>query len=137
MSELISILKDEHQKIKDLLSNVYEYVGSESKKIDFVNQLDNLVTEHLRKEENELYPFLKEEAKEDNSLKNKMDAFLNNREEIKSFTLYYIDKYSKGNFDDKFSGDTAKLLSSLRQCMIKEEVSIYSEYLNRKLQGIV
>ena len=62
---------------------------------------------------------------------NKLDVFAKDWEEISNFTNYYIDKYIDGNFDDKFTADTAKLLSSLRQRIIKEEISLYSEYNKR------
>lgn len=131
MSDLIKELKEEHNTLKTLLSEVYNYISSKEKKIEFVKKLKAIVVAHIEKEDKELYPFLKKAAEKDANLKIKLELFAKDWEGISEFANYYIEKYSEGNFDQKFAGDTAKLLSTLRQRMMKEEISLYSEYNNR------
>ena len=132
MADLISELKKDHEHIKQLLSNVYDYIANNEKKIEFVNQLKDILKIHIENEDKKLYRFLFKEAKKDDLLKSKLDIFVKDWEEISAFTTYYTEKYGAGNFDEKFTTDTAKLMSSIKQRIIKEEVSLYPEYLKRQ-----
>lgn len=131
MSKLITELKDEHKALKGLLSEVYSYISTFEKKIEFVKKLKDIVVAHIEKEDAELYPFLNKEAEKDQNLKIKLDLFAKDWGGISEFANYYIGKYSEGDFDGSFADDTAKLLSALRQRMMKEEISLYSEYDRR------
>ncbi len=132
MADLISELKKDHEHIKQLLSNVYDYIANNEKKIEFVNQLKDILKIHIENEDKKLYRFLYKKAKKDDLLKSKLDIFVKDWEEISAFTTYYTEKYGAGNFDEKFTTDTAKLMSSIKQRIIKEEVSLYPEYLKRQ-----
>ena len=131
MTSLISELKEEHKILKSLLSDVYSYISSAEKKMEFVAKLKDIVVAHITKEDTELYPFLNKEAEKDNNLKIKLELFAKDWSGISDFATYYIEKYSNGEFDGSFPDDTAKLLSTLRQRMMKEEISLYSEYDRR------
>ena len=131
MSKLIEELKEEHSALKGLLYEVYNYISSTEKKVEFVTKLKEIVVAHITKEDAELYPFLKKEAENDQNLKIKLDLFAKDWAGISDFANYYIEKYSQGKFDGSFADDTAKLLSTLRQRMMKEEISLYSEYDRR------
>ena len=132
MADLISELKKDHDQIKQLLSNVYDYIANNEKKIEFVNQLKDILKIHIENEDKKIYRFLFKEAKKDDLLKSKLDIFVKDWKEISAFTTYYIEKYGAGNFDEKFTTDTAKLMSSIRQRIIKEEVSLFPEYLKKQ-----
>lgn len=132
MADLISELIKDHEQIKQLLSNVFDYIANNEKKMEFVNLLKDVLIKHIVNEDKNLYPFLFKEAENDDLLKSKLDIYTKDWEEISVFTTYYIDKYGAGNFDEKFTTDTAKLLSSIKQRIIKEEVSLYPEYLKRQ-----
>lgn len=131
MSNIIQELVEEHNALKELLSSVYNYISSKEKKIEFVKKLADIVVAHIEKEDKELYSFLRKEAEKDTNLKTKLELFAKDWEGISEFTNYYIGKYSEGQFTSEFAADTAKLLSTLRQRMMKEEISLYSEYNNR------
>ena len=131
MSDLITGLIQDHNNLKKLLSEVYSYIVSEEKKIEFVQKLKAIVVAHIEKEDKELYPFLNKEAETDENLKMKLDSFAKDWEAISEFATNYFGKYSEGKFNPQFTTDTAKLLSTLRQRMIKEEVSLFTEYTKR------
>ena len=131
MSDLITGLIQDHNSLKELLSEVYSYIVSEEKKIEFVQKLKTIVVAHIEKEDKELYPFLNKEAETDENLKIKLDSFAKDWEAISEFATNYFAKYCEEKFDSQFTTDTAKLLSTLRQRMIKEEVSLFSEYTRR------
>ena len=131
MSDLITGLVQDHNTLKALLSEVYSYIVSEKKKIEFVKKLKVIVVAHIEKEDKELYPFLNKKAETDENLKLKLTTFAKDWEVISEFATNYFGKYCEGNFDNQFTTDTAKLLSTLRQRMIKEEVSLFSEYSKR------
>jgi len=131
MEDLIKQLKTDHDALRELSDQIFEYIVSDEKKMDFVNKFKGMILAHIEKEDKYLYPFLHKKAKNSSSLKSKLDFFAKDWEETSKFALYYIDKYSSGKFDDDFTKDTAKLLSTLRQRMMKEEISLYSEYEKR------
>jgi len=131
MEDLIKQLKTDHDALRELSDQIFEYIVSDEKRMDFVNKFKEMILAHIEKEDKYLYPFLHEKAKNNSFLKSKLDFFAKDWEETSKFALYYIDKYSSGKFDDDFTKDTAKLLSTLRQRMMKEEISLYSEYEKR------
>ncbi len=131
MEHLIEKLKNDHKELNQLFANVYEYLVSDEKKLEFVNKFKTAVLEHINREDTYLYPFLNEEAENSSALKTKLDFFAKDWQVTSDFAIYYIEKYSEGKFDDDFAGDTAKLLSTLKQRMMKEEISLYSEYEKR------
>ena len=132
MEDLIKHLKTDHDALRELSDQIFEYIVSDEKRLDFVNKFKEMILAHIEKEDKYLYPFLYKEAENNSFLKSKLDFFAKDWEETSKFALYYIDKYSSGKFDDDFTKDTAKLLSVLRQRMMKEEISLYSEYEKRK-----
>ena len=131
MKDLIKDLKSDHNALKDLMDKVFDYIVSDETRLDFVNKFKDMILSHIEKEDLYLYPFLYKEAENNSFLKSKLDFFAKDWEDTSKFALYYIDKYSQGKFDDNFSKDTAKLFSVLRQRMMKEEISLYSEYDKR------
>ncbi|MCF6184329.1 MAG: hemerythrin domain-containing protein [Bacteroidales bacterium] len=132
MENLIEKLKDDHKELNQLFANVYEYLVSDEKKSEFVNKFKTAVLRHIESEDTYLYPFLNKEAETNSALKTKLDFFAKDWQVTSDFAIYYIEKYSEGRFDDSFAGDTAKLLSNLRQRMMTEEISLYSEYERRE-----
>ncbi|NPA68643.1 MAG: hemerythrin domain-containing protein [Chlorobi bacterium] len=131
MDNLIEKLKADHEELRKLCAKVYDYLATDEQKLFFVNKFKELVVKHIETEDKYLYPVLNKEAETNPVLKNKLDFFAKDWETTSEFANYYIEKYSQGNFDEKFAGDTAKLLSTLRQRMLKEEISLYSEYEKR------
>ncbi len=132
MDDLIKHLKSDHDSLRKLADNIFDFIVSDEKKIDFVIKFKEMILSHIEKEDKFLYPFLYKESEQNSFLKSKLDFFAKDWEETSKFALYYIEKYSAGKFDDDFTKDTAKLLSTLRQRMMKEEISLYSEYERRK-----
>lgn len=128
---LIKNLKSDHEAVRQLIDNIFDYLSTDNKKIEFIEKLTNLLVGHIETEDKYLYPFLNKEAESDNNLQLKLDVFAKDWQNTSNFFNSYLDKYSKGNFTEEFAGDTAKLISTLRQRMMKEEISLYSEYERR------
>ncbi len=128
---LIENLISDHNAVKKLLDNVFDYIINNEKRLEFVNKLTNMLAEHIEKEDKYLYPFLYEEAENDMTLKSKLNFFAEHWHETSEFFNNYVKKYSQGKFDKNFPNDTAKLISTLRQRMMKEEISLYPEYNKR------
>lgn len=133
MNDLIKHLNEDHNAIRQLSDKVFDYIVSNEKKMEFVKKLKDLILSHIEKEDKYLYPFLQKEAENNHALKSKLEFFAKDWEGTSKFALYYIKKYSAGKFDDDFPKDTAKIISTLRQRMMKEEISLYSEYEKRNL----
>ncbi len=128
---LIKNLKADHDAVRELIDNIYNYLSSDDKKKEFIDKLKNLLIGHIESEDKFLYPFLNKEAESDTALRSKLDFFAKDWKNTTEFFNYYLEKYSEGDFSGNFAGDTAKLISTLRQRMMKEEISLYSEFEKR------
>jgi HKD family nuclease len=87
-------------------------------------------------EDDELYPTLRKEAEHYNSIKDTLDLFAIDMENVSKIVREFFEKYSEGfsGMDiKKISEDFENLLAALTKRIGNEEESLYEEYeaLNR------
>ena len=130
MSKLIDELKQEHIEIKNVLSKLYDTNINREQKIKILLKAQTLLSAHLTKEDNELYPFLHEKAKDDYFLKRTLNLFAKDTEKVSKQINNFFIKYSKKNSfnDTEFIKDIAKFMASLKNRITKEEIGIYKSY---------
>jgi len=83
---------------------------------------------HLKKEDRDLYPVLKKAAETNSSMKQTLEIFARDMEEISKFALQFFDKYSHGGSGIEFARDFGKLFATLTGRIRKEEDILYREY---------
>ncbi len=136
MSILIEELKKEHSEILAALNEVKELGILSKEGQDKLMSLEVSLLAHLEMEDDELYPTLRKEAEHYNSIKDTLDLFAIDMENVSKIVREFFEKYSEGfsGMDIKeISEDFENLLAALTKRIGNEEESLYEEYeaLNR------
>jgi len=136
MSILIEELKKEHSEILAALNEVKELGILSKEGQDKLMSLEVSLLAHLEMEDDELYPTLRKEAEHYNRIKDTLDLFAIDMENVSKVVREFFEKYSEGfsGMDIKeVSEDFENLLAALTKRIGNEEESLYEEYeaLNR------
>ena len=133
MSILIEELKKEHSEILAALNEVKELGILSKEGQDKLMSLEVSLLAHLEMEDDELYPTLRKEAEHYNSIKDTLDLFAIDMEDVSKIVREFFEKYSEGfsGIDLKeLSEDFENLLTALTKRIDNEEESLYEEYEN-------
>ncbi len=128
MSVLIEEFKKEHSEIIAALNEVEELgILSKEGQAKLMSIKAGLL-EHLKKEEEQLYPVLKKEAKNNKQLESTLDLFAIDMEDVSRIVLEFFDKYSEGDLDMEFQRKFDSLFVALGARIRNEEKILYAEY---------
>jgi hypothetical protein len=131
MSILIEELKKEHSEILTTLNEVKELGILSKEGQEKLMSLEVSLFAHLEMEDDELYPTLRKEAEHNNSIKDTLDLFAIDMENVSKIVRKFFEKYSEGfsGIDLKeLSEDFENLLAALTKRIGNEEESLYEEY---------
>ena len=131
MSILIEELKKEHSEILAALNEVKELGILSKGGQDKLMSLEVSLLAHLGIEDDQLYPTLKKEAEHNSSIKDTLDLFAMDMENVSKTVLEFFEKYSDGFSDmdiKELSEDFENLLAALTKRIRNEEESLYEEY---------
>ena len=131
MSILIEELKKEHSEILAAFNEVKELGILSKEGQDKLMSLEVSLLAHLEMEDDELYPTLRKEAEHNNSIKDTLDLFAIDMENVSKIVREFFEKYSEGfsGMDLKeLSEDFENLLTALTKRIGNEEESLYEEY---------
>ena len=131
MSILIEELKKEHSEILAALNEVKELGILSKEGQDKLMSLEVSLLAHLEMEDDELYPTLRKEAEHYNSIKDTLDLFAIDMENVSKIVREFFEKYSEGlpgMEPEKLSKDFENLLAALNKRICNEEESLYEEY---------
>ena len=128
MSALIDEFKKDHSKIIDTLKEIKELgVLSEEGQAKLISVKESLL-EHLKKEDELLYPVLKKEAEHNKKLKELLDVFAVDMENVSKVVMEFFDKYSETVTDSTAPSAFEDLLAAFRNRLRNEEDILYKEY---------
>ncbi len=128
MSVLIEEFKKEHSEIIGILNDVKKLgIHSEEGRSKLMSAKEYLL-EHLRKENEQLYPVLRKKAEDNGILKDELDMFAMDPEYVSRVVLEFFDKYSGGTIDKDFQINFESLFAALNARIRNEEESLYQEY---------
>ena len=131
MSILIEELKKEHSEIVATLNEVKELGILSEEGQDKLMSLEVSLLAHLGIEDDQLYPVLKKEAEHYNSIKDTLELFAIDMENVSKTVREFFEKYSEGfsGMDIKeLSEEFDNLLAALTKRIRNEEESLYEEY---------
>jgi hypothetical protein len=131
MSILIEELKKEHSEILATFNEVKELGILSKEGQDKLMSLEVSLLAHLEIEDDELYPTLRKEAEHNNNIKDTLDLFAIDMENVSKIVREFFEKYSEGfsGIDLKeLSEDFENLLTALTKRIGNEEESLYEEY---------
>ena len=131
MSILIEELKKEHSEILAALNEVRELGILSKEGQEKLISLEVGLLAHLEMEDDQLYPALRKEAEHSNSIKDTLELFAIDMENVSKTVREFFEKYSEGFSGvelDKLSEDFENLFSALTKRICNEEESLYEEY---------
>ncbi len=131
MSILIEELKKEHSEILAVLNEVREHGILSKEGQDKLISLEAGLYAHLEMEDDQLYPTLKKEAEHSNSMKDILELFAIDMEDVTKIVREFFNKYSEGFSGvelDTLSEDFENLFSALTKRISNEEETLYEEY---------
>jgi len=138
MSPLIEELRREHSEILAILSEV-EGLGILSKEGQSKTMsVKTILLEHLKKEDVEFYPVLYKVVEHNNNLKNTLDLFAMDMENVSRIALEFFDKYSRGVLGKELQEEFESLIVALRNRIKNEEEILYLEHekINQPISSI-
>jgi len=122
---LISILKKEHVDITGALDRTSKVgIGTKEGQSELF-KAKNLLLNHLKKEDEKLYPILNEAAKNNEHLRRTLKSFAEDMDKISAAALSFFDKYATGGSGIEFAKDFGGLYSKLSMRIRKEETILY------------
>ncbi len=128
MTALIEEFKKEHSEIIDTLKEVRELgILSEEGQAKLRSAKESLL-EHLKKEDERLYPVLRKEAEHNKKLKEILDVFAVDMENVSKVVLEFFDKYSEEVIDSAVPGEFEKLFAAFQNRIRNEEDILYEEH---------
>ena len=128
MTALIEEFKREHAEIINMLSEVKELgILSRQGQAKLMSAKESLL-EHLWNENERLYPVLWKEAAYNNNLKNILDLFAIEMEDVSRIVQEFFDKYSRGVLGKELQEEFESLFVALRNRIRNEEDILYKEY---------
>ncbi len=124
-TNLINELKQEHQRIIRIFNKVNELgIGSKSGQKELLEAKQCLL-DHLKKEDEYLYPLLNEAAKKNVYIKQTLKSFADDLDKISEAALVFFDKYASGGMGKEFAKDFGEIDTKLSKRIRKEETILY------------
>jgi hypothetical protein len=128
MSALIDEFKKDHSEIIDTLKEIKELgVLSEEGQAKLISAKESLL-EHLRKEDELLYPVFRKEAEHNEKLKELLDVFAKDMENVSRVVMDFFDKYSEDVIDSAVTDEFEHLFAAFRNRIRHEEDILYEEH---------
>ena len=87
-----------------------------------------ILLEHLKKEDDKFYPVLYKAAEDNKDLKDVLDVFAMDMENVSSFAQEFVDKYSRGVLGKELHGEFKNIFVALCNRIRNEEDILYEVY---------
>lgn len=128
MSILIEELKKEHAEIVATLKEVKKLGILSKEGQDKLMSVEASLLAHLEIEDDQMYPALQKEAEQNKDLKNTLDLFAMDMDNVSKVVQDFFDKYSEELSGEELQKDFETLYTALRKRISNEEESLYEEY---------
>lgn len=132
---LIEELQDEHRAILARLESLRVVDVLSHRAAPVLHDAREHLLAHLRKEDESLYPPLREAARSDDDLADRLDAFVGGLETVTQMATEFFQKYDRDDAQPdspggcaEFIGDFGRFLHVLRQRIDEEEARLFGDY---------
>lgn len=128
MSQLINELKGDHVTLLQTIKEIKALrIGSDEANQKLMAVKSGLLN-HLKKEDELLYPKLNKIAESDEIVKKRLEAFAADMDQISAKALAFFEKYETAGTGIDFFKDVGQLFAILAERIRKEEAIIYPLY---------
>lgn len=128
MSNLIDELKIEHQDLAVSFGNLKNVNVESEEGRQELRAVKSALIDHLRKENEELYPKLRDTAFNNLQLQRTLDWFTRDIARISAVIFLFLDTYCEGGSHLTFRRDFNRLNTILNALIDQEEKVVYDEY---------
>ena len=128
MSTLTDALKQDHVALVESLGKVKALGISTLEGRHTLLSVKSALLAHLAREDEQLYPVLREAAGNDRALMTKLEVFARDMELVTSEAVRFFEKYADGGSGIAFASDYGHLHAVLAARIRKEETNLYPEY---------
>jgi len=128
MSALIEEFKREHSEILAILNEVKELGILSKEGQSKLMSVKEILLEHLWNENERLYPVLWKEAEHNNDIKDVLDLFAVEMENVSIIVQEFFDKYYGGVIDEDFPREFERFFAAISKRIKDEEDILYDEY---------
>jgi len=127
MSKLIEKFKKEHSLIIETLNRVkMPGINTEDGIEELLSAKDN-ITAHMKKEDEEFYPKLRKAAESNQGLKELLDAFDKDMDEITRYSIEFFGDYTAAT-GSELALELEKFIAVLERRMLREETFLFAEF---------
>ncbi len=128
MSTLIEEFKKEHSEIIEALKEVEDLgiltIEGQAK----LMSVKAALLEHIKEEDEKFYPILRKEAEQNKKLKEELDIFAKDLENVSKVVLEFFDRFDKGVLGTRLLWDFETLIMVLRNRIMNEEIFLYGYF---------
>ena len=128
MAALIEEFKREHSEILAILNEVKELGILSKEGQSKLMSVKEILLEHLWNENERLYPVLWKEAEHNNDIKDVLDLFAVEMENVSIIVQEFFDKYYGGVIDEDFPREFERFFAAISKRIKDEEDILYDEY---------
>jgi iron-sulfur cluster repair protein YtfE (RIC family) len=128
MEYILDLLKSEHRLIVNLLNKIRIEGISSDEAIEELMAAKKLLLQHLKKEDEIIYPVLFGNKSKDSNFNNRLIKLDEEMEKITERVMTYFSDYSDGKNAGNFSSDTKAVYEMLKTRILNEETILFPEY---------
>ncbi len=128
MSDFVESLKKEHAAIIESLKNMSKMDLSTREARNRLAEIREVFVRHLQKEDETMYPKLKEASLSDEQLKHILQYMEDEIKLISQFVFIFFEKYSKNPDAIGYEREFSLICSTLIKRIEKEEEVFFPEY---------
>ena len=131
--DLIDILKREHRELLEQIKKIKREGIISNKAKENIFEFKNLLLKHLRREDDELYPFLNEVAKKNVNIDVMLRAYKNEINKIEEEALMFFNNIENKKLTSKeIEKEFDVMVTKLKIRIISEEKKLFPKYSNLK-----
>ncbi len=129
MADLVNELHEEHNYMKELLEKIRAKGLTSEESRNELFRVKELLLSHMKKEDEKLYPVLKENAEKEDRFEETLRWYVDEMESISKKALDFFNKYENINNNSvEFSKDIGELIALLTQRIRKDEMVLFQKY---------
>ncbi|NPV02537.1 MAG: hemerythrin domain-containing protein [Brevinematales bacterium] len=130
MKSHLEEFQKEHAEIKEAIKNVKDKGISTREGRNFLFSMKNMLIEHLKSEDKNLYPVLKQAGLKDKHIRETMELFIKDMDTVLEKVEDFFEKYSADSTGFDFARSFGGLCALLADRINREENILYQEYLS-------
>ncbi len=124
---MITILKEEHSKVLDMLKELKGLSPEETARR--LKEIEKALLAHLEKEDRDFYPVLQRASERDQEIRDTLEVFARDMEKISKDIQLFFERYSRSEaLDIEFMIDLGRVITTLEGRIKKEETILFPLY---------